>query len=163
MKCERCDKEASVHLTQVVNGKVQKFHLCNDCAQSLGVSATSQFSVSDILLGQGLSAGPGRNSTCACCGMTLRRFQKEGRLGCPACYDTFSSELDPVLQSMHYATEHAGRFPRRSFRTQALRHELEELESRLDQAVRLEKYEEAARLRDQLQDRQAALIREETE
>ena len=38
MLCQNCHKnEATVHLTQIVDGKVAKFHLCEACAEKKGV------------------------------------------------------------------------------------------------------------------------------
>ncbi len=150
MKCDRCEKEATVHLTQVVEGEMKKMHLCPACAKELGVTSAAVLSVSDILLGQGLTKATPSQRACPSCRMSLRTFQKEGRLGCPNCYKAFAAELDPLLRSMHYATTHCGRFPRRSHRVLVLRHEAEEVERQLAEAVEHENFEAAANLRDQL-------------
>jgi protein arginine kinase activator len=154
MKCDRCDQEATVHLTQVLNGQMQKMHLCASCAEELGVSQGGGFSVSDVLLGQGVAApassSGSKNSSCPECGMTLARFRKTGRLGCPACWTAFERELGPLLQSMHHATTHTGRSPRHRESNLTQRQQEEELESQLAEAVASEDYEEAARLRDAL-------------
>ncbi len=43
MLCESChQKEAAVHLTQVVDGKVQKFHLCEGCAAQKGIDVHAE-------------------------------------------------------------------------------------------------------------------------
>jgi protein arginine kinase activator len=157
MKCDRCEKEATVHLTQVVEGKMKKMHLCPACAKDLGVTSAAAISVSDILLGQGLAQAPVPQRVCPACRMTLRKFQKEGRLGCPHCYKAFAEELEPLLRSMHYATTHCGRFPRRSHRVLALRHEAEDIERRLAEAVGKEDFEAAAGLRDALRNLKDAM------
>jgi len=161
MKCDRCDEQASVHLTQVVDGQMRKMHLCPSCAAEMGVTEESGFSMSDVLLGQGVAqplASVKRGARCPECGMTFARFRKQGRLGCPACYEAFDSQLEPVLQSMHHAVAHTGRRPRHRNERMTLRARTEELENRLADAVAAEAYEDAARLRDELD----ALRAEET-
>ena len=37
MKCQRCSNDASVHLTDIVNGKKRETHLCQDCAEKQDV------------------------------------------------------------------------------------------------------------------------------
>lgn len=90
--------------------------------------------------------------------MTLRRFQKEGRLGCPSCYEAFATELDSLLRSIHDATQHCGRVPRAGLgacggtgMVRGLAREIGQVEAQLKAAVAREAYEEAAKLRDALQ------------
>ena len=37
MICQRCQNEASVHLTETVDGKRRELHLCLDCARKAGL------------------------------------------------------------------------------------------------------------------------------
>ncbi len=155
MKCDRCDKPATLHLTQVVNDKVTKVHLCAECAKNAGLQEGSVTSIAQYLLGEANSgavprvAATPRNKVCPQCRMTLARFRKEGRLGCPACYAAFAEELDRILRDTHGACEHHGRQPGRPTRADwhAARMRLED---RLKEAVAAEAYEDAARLRDEI-------------
>ena len=72
-------------------------------------------------------------------------------MGCARCYDIFKAALIPLLERVHDATSHRGRFPGRS--TTAAEPQvqvLSELRNRLDAAVRAEDYEQAAQLRDEI-------------
>ena len=53
MKCEFCNKEnASIHLTQVVNGEMKKgLNLCQSCAKKNGIDLNSPISITDVLMG----------------------------------------------------------------------------------------------------------------
>ena len=54
MKCDVCQKsEATVYLTQIVEGKMQKVNLCENCAKEKGVSDPTGFAMADLLLGLG--------------------------------------------------------------------------------------------------------------
>lgn len=156
MKCEHCENPATIHVTHVAEGKVVKTHLCGDCAAKLGI-ANPAVSLADTLLGPGTPVLPTRALTCPACGLSLRKFQKEGRLGCPECYRTFAREVQTVLKSLHDASAHRGRIPR-SFRRDPDPEEiLASLRKRLSDAVKSEAFEEAARLRDDIRELTASL------
>src|ERR1700685_1668862 len=55
LKCDLCSKPATVHLTQILDNKVHKVDLCEDCAQEKGVTDPSGFSLADLLLKASLS------------------------------------------------------------------------------------------------------------
>ncbi|MCC5847719.1 MAG: UvrB/UvrC motif-containing protein [Verrucomicrobia bacterium] len=165
MKCEHCDKPATVHVTRVAQGKVHKVHLCEACAQKMGLgtspsSTGSGPTVADALLGSGggvsaLSSHKLRR--CPGCGLTLRGLQKEGRLGCAQCYEVFGEELDRILRSIHDATEHRGRTPGEGVKRQDLSRKMDVLQSRLTRAIEAEAFEDAAKIRDELQHLQIAM------
>ena len=64
LKCDLCSKPATVHLTQIVNNKVHKVDLCEECAQAKGVTDPSGFSLADLLLKASLNpaAAPPRGA-----------------------------------------------------------------------------------------------------
>ena len=54
MLCQICGKkEASVHLTQMLNDEVRKMHLCEQCADASGIDVNVPASMSNFLLGLG--------------------------------------------------------------------------------------------------------------
>ena len=56
MLCNICkQKEAKVHLTQIIEGKTKKIDLCEECSKSKGVDDPTGFSLADLLLGLGAS------------------------------------------------------------------------------------------------------------
>ena len=82
--------------------------------------------------------------------MTPADFRSKGRLGCPRCYEVFRGDLMPLLQRIHEAQTHRGRLPGRIVQPTAVAAEdrnLSDLRRRLEDAVRGERYEEAAQLR----------------
>ena len=76
MQCDSCGKkEATVHLTEIVNEKVTKLHLCEDCAKAKGAEMEEHFGLSDLLAGiadLGSSVSPEAVSAVKCqsCGFT---------------------------------------------------------------------------------------------
>ena len=54
MVCDICKKsEATVHLTQIVEGKMLKVDLCETCAKEKGVQEAAGFSLESLLVGLG--------------------------------------------------------------------------------------------------------------
>ena len=150
LKCDLCAKPATVHLTQIVNNKIHKVDLCEACAQAKGVTDPSGFSLADLLLKASLNPEPRGDVQCEACGFTQQDFKKTGRFGCPACYDSFTGTLEPVLDSMHKGTAHVGKVPQKAIARKSLYERLTQLETELDQAIKSERYEDAARYRDEI-------------
>ncbi len=160
MTCEICkERDASVHLTQVIDGKVKKMHLCEQCASKSGIDVNGPLSITDILLGMGMpkqaaeaaatvvdSSGPER--TCPRCHMRRTDFKKGGRFGCSECYEAFAEELPPLLKQMHRSDHHVGKVPANQSKRIRSTAELSALQAQLKKAIASEKFEEAAKLRD---------------
>ena len=152
LKCDLCSKPATVHLTQILDNKVHKVDLCEECAQEKGVTDPSGFSLADLLLKASLNPeGPGTTGVrCEQCGFTPNDFKKQGRFGCPACYGAFKGILDPMLEGMHKGTVHSGKIPQRAMERKSLYDKLTKLEVDLSEAIKAERYEDAARCRDEI-------------
>lgn len=160
LKCDLCAKPATVHLTQIVNNKIHKVDLCEACAQAKGVTDPSGFSLADLLLKASLNPEPTGDVRCKTCGFTQQDFKKTGRFGCAECYEYFQILLEPVLDTMHKGVHHTGKVPQRALERRSLYERLTQLEAELDQAIKSERYEDAARYRDEIhQVRQASTTR----
>ena len=151
LKCDLCTNPATVHLTQIVNNKVHKVDLCESCAQAKGVTDPSGFSLADLLLKASLNPEmPASAVRCEQCGFTQNDFKKHGRFGCPQCYATFSSLIEPMLDNMHKGVTHTGKVPARALERKSLYDRLTKLEFDLNEAIKSERYEDAARARDEI-------------
>ena len=157
LHCDLCGKPATVHLTQIIKNQIQKVDLCEECAQSKGVTDPEGFSLADLLSKS--FAGPaddaeaeasGPTLVCEQCGCGARDFKKNGRLGCAVCYDTLKTILTPLIAGLHKQVRHKGKAPARQWRRLELGREIESLERQLLEAVNQENFETAARCRDQL-------------
>lgn len=158
LKCDLCGKPATVHLTQIVNNQIHKLDLCEECAAAKGVTDPTGFSLADLLIKSAGAAAESSGSQLVCehCGFTQADFKKLGRLGCPACYDRFKPILDPVLANMHKGVTHLGKVPARSIERKTLQERIGRLEQQLQDAVKAERYEDAARLRDEIANARSA-------
>jgi protein arginine kinase activator len=155
MTCDVCkSNEASVFLTQIVDGKMQKVNLCDSCSKAKGVDDPTGFALADLLLGLGaaqeIERGSGSAQRCPGCGFSQADFKKTGRLGCAQCYETFAEGLNSLLKAMHKGTSHVGKVPARISRQIERETALKTLQRDLQKAVADENYESAAQIRDQL-------------
>src|SRR5262249_30332202 len=163
VKCQFCENPATVHLTRIVNKKKREVRLCERCAREhnlLPGPATSPGidlkALLSLLVGP-LQAGAADRAALPCptCGLEYGEFRAEGRLGCPADYDAFRALLEPLLERIHRSLVHAGKAPR-AFRRQLREAELNDLRDRMQAAAAVEKYEEAARIRDLIRQKEAS-------
>ncbi len=154
MQCDVCgEKDATVFLTQIVEGKMQKVNLCESCSKAKGVNDPTGFALADLLLGMGaaqqIEKGPS-SQKCPVCGFTQGDFKKTGRLGCSECYTTFADGLAAMLANMHKGTVHVGKAPGNRAQQRELTAKIKSLQTSLDDAVSQEQYEKAAHLRDEI-------------
>jgi protein arginine kinase activator len=161
MLCDVCKcNDATVFLTQILEGKMQKVNLCEACSKEKGVQDPTSFALADLLLGIGAAEEIEKGSPakrCSVCGFSQADFKKTGRLGCSECYGTFAEGLGSLLKAMHKGTEHIGKLPERAQRTMALNQQMRALSEDLQKAVADENYETAASLRDQIKQIEADL------
>ena len=164
MKCDFCDQKATVFLTQLVEGQMKKVCLCDQCAKERGVTDPTGFSLADLLLG-GMPGGKGAavagktsqpavpsGRSCPTCGFTLEDLRRVRRFGCSDCYATFGEEVGQMLRGMHKGHEHIGKVPGGLMARQVLHKRMEELKTKLDEAISSESYEVAARIRDEIRE-----------
>jgi protein arginine kinase activator len=75
-----------------------------------------------------------------------------GRVGCASCYTAFYEDLEPVITGIHGNVHHLGKNPTVTDSRTNLRAALQTKRALLRTAVRNEQYEDAAALRDSIQD-----------
>jgi len=161
VKCQSCGKPATVHLTDIVHGVKKTTHLCPECAEKNQILKNQELNLSAILqtvIGQHI--GPVTEElarlTCPSCGIKYMGFKAVGRLGCPQDYKVFQNALEPLLTKIHRSTRHVGKVPHHAVKNAARHTELMQLRHQLRQAVDSEAYEEAARLRDLIRQKENA-------
>ncbi len=159
MLCDECkEKTATVHLTQVFNGQKIESHLCGECAyQKSGLlfDSGNKFSIPNFLGGMftatyNKEALPGSRITCPKCGMSIMDIKRLGKLGCSECYRTYEQEMDASLRRIHGNSKHLGKIPLRGGEKVKIKRQIEELKGQIQEAVREEKYEQAAQIRDKV-------------
>ncbi len=161
MKCQKCGKNtATTHITQVINGNKTEMYLCGPCAEESQdlfpfKHGTDQefenlfkgFWGVPTLSGKASSQGAKK---CNVCGTTERELLRYGKPGCSKCYTAFSDYFLRPLKEIHGSTKHSGKIPSRSGKGMKTEMEIEGLQSKLNEAVINQNFEDAAVLRDKI-------------
>lgn len=147
--CQKCSERATLHITEVTNGGFTEIHLCYKCAQKYLTDAEEPAAPS--AKGTALAATASSSLSCPRCKLTFNQFRTTGRLGCPNDYEVFKEDLRPLLENIHDAVKHIGKVPSRLPRDTQVQTKLMQLRQSLQQAVAVEDYEHAARLRDEIE------------
>ncbi len=165
MLCQKCHKNlATTRYAEVVDGKVTDLHLCAQCLARQQAATGTGFRLSgpapqlhkppaERVAGEALR----RQRACSTCGMRLSELLEEARVGCTACYETFGTEIESMLEGLHLAVHHKGRVPHLDDARSRLRAELQSKRALLRSVLRAEKYEEAALLRDEIRGLESGL------
>lgn len=179
MLCQNCGKnEANIQYTQIINGVKKEIRLCDKCAKELGVDSL-EFNMpinfanflGDFLGDYTSNMLPDfisdNNKKCQNCGQSYEDFIRTGLMGCPECYNTFADRLDLVLKKLQGSSKYLGRkvnseakkikIDEKENKTEENnnieneeKNKLEELNEKLKQAIKDERYEDAAKLRDEI-------------
>jgi protein arginine kinase activator len=155
-----CDSPATVHLTDIVNKKKREAHLCERCARERNLLPDPPGPQIDLTALTSLLLTPFNkpaaelavpDPSCPTCGLTYAAFKAEGRFGCAHDYDAFLQVLEPLLERVHRAISHDGKRPLSARRAA----ELEGLRGSMKSAIANEDYEQAARIRDLIRQKEA--------
>ena len=154
-QCDKCDRPATYHSVEIVNGKKIEKHLCEYHAAQEGLTfKVAHKPINELLTNfvkmHSQDASP-TGLVCDHCGLTYTEFQERSLLGCPSCYQAFARPMDPLLARTHEgATEHHGKIPTQAGLGAQNQQQLLRMRKRLAEAVDAEDYELAARLRDEI-------------
>ena len=166
MNCDQChEREAVIHLTQIVNEQVTTLHLCERCAAEKGVESAA--TVEQNPFAKLVAASMGKptpdltltgatpRGACPRCGGTLQDFRQSGRLGCAHCWRAFEGPLRDLLRRLHGSTVHMGERYTEHTGAQAPTNgnsgvAQADLREQLRLAIETENFELAAELRDRL-------------
>lgn len=165
MKCQCCSQPATYHITEMTDDHPVELHFCEKHAHEYLHKEVPVVSVANSQ-SQAVGSTKGKKKggslqkatndlveadfqSCPYCGLGFQEFRKTGRLGCPEDYTCFSEHLEPLLFSIHGDTEHVGKRPLKYIASDQ-RSLLVRLRHELDDAVSVEDYEKASRLRDRI-------------
>jgi protein arginine kinase activator len=161
MKCQKCAKLATFHITDIERGKPREYHFCDEHARQHLTpteevpeqsSPMSELAKKLSVGGAGAVREPSAadRQSCPICQITFLEFRNSGRLGCPYDYEVFRDELMPLLENIHDETRHSGKVPKRAPRNSQTQTTLIQLRNDLKRAIAAEDYESAARVRDKI-------------
>ena len=166
MKCQKCDKPAIFHISELTGSEPRELHLCEEHAREYlnrsGAQGNAAGSLA-VALAKGLPKKMSLNKaaeelreldqqTCPICGISFHDFRSRGYLGCPHDYDFFNKQIDAFIVNIHGAHEHAGKILTRKPGNVQERMLLIKFRRDLDDAIQYEDYERATKLRDKIKE-----------
>ena len=162
MKCQKCDKFATFHITELTGGKPGELHLCEDHAREY-LSESSDQNTATATLATSLAQNIALNQAvenlqeidlqaCPVCGISFFEFRNKGRLGCPYDYTCFGEQLSVLIENIHGERLHVGKSLRSTLNVTDHRTQLIKLRRELDDAIAIEDYENARILRDHIRE-----------
>lgn len=174
MLCEKCRiREANIKYTEVIGGVKTEHNLCSQCARELDFGQYSAIIEGEFPLGKLLSSLLGLSSSaarpqrmeevvCPNCKTTYEEFISNSRFGCADCYHVFDLLIGEKIKKLQESASHTGKQPRiRPVKPAAavnksgemefsVDEQISQLNRRLQEALRMENYEEAAVCRDRI-------------
>lgn len=177
MLCENCRKrEANVRYSENINGVKKQMNLCEECSRKLGITDKVDFRMPALDLSNFFGSFLEDFSTpdfmpllneikqikCNSCDSTFEDIINTGRYGCANCYDVFEDRMDPILKKLQGANRHNGRLGKISNNNVKFekteekgdknisKNKLNILQQDLKQAIKEERYEDAAKIRDEI-------------
>lgn len=155
MLCDRCKKNvATFHKSVMINGEGYETHLCEECAKDMDLNMDMDVDmdfgfpndifdlINDNFGFNGLYLEK-NTKKCPKCGSTFSDFLKRGKLGCSECYDTFNEEIRDMLENMDNPTDI-------DLDLTETPSELTLLENDFNKAIAEERYEDAGKLKQKI-------------
>lgn len=176
-KCQICGKPATVHFTQIINNEMKNIDLCDECAEKNGLFESKGSPLAMLAeLGESLFGEVKHNISalsgliCSSCGCTPMMFKETGRLGCSNCYKDLKLIVDKLIENSQKGKCHVGKKIRnqensfvntdmpevidlsksKKSKKEDSQKLLKDLKCKLEQAISDERYEDAAKLRDEI-------------
>ncbi len=180
MLCDNCGKrEANVKYSENINGRKKEMHLCEECSEKLGIGKMDfsmpidfssffgglleDFETNDFMP----LFDEVKTLKCDNCGYTFEDIVNTGKLGCGNCYNVFEERLDPIIKKIQGSNRHTGRIGKimdnniekkindnnkEKNTNQKEISKIDKLQEDLKQAIKEERYEDAAKIRDEIKE-----------
>lgn len=167
MICENCkERPASVIITKGYIGESVERHLCEKCAfqsETFSLNPNEEplsiqqflahwFGEADSQQAQPKIRGNSEEQLkCPSCHLTFNKFLEIGKFGCATCYEAFRAQLPLIFGKLHNGrSAHMGKIPVSFNKVYAIKRKIEEIRTQMQLAVEAERFEEAAALRDEV-------------
>lgn len=153
-------------MTEILNGSKKEVHLCEDCVEKDFILPYFRMSFEELFkkISSGDAAAfqakkyipPQRRvkpnlKRCWACGSQFSEFNIFSEFGCSNEYQLFAKQIDKILKdNNNNLSVHSGKLPLRSLETTRKYNRSLLLHTRMANAVRAEKYELAAAIRDEI-------------
>lgn len=161
MLCDKCLKNnATVHMNKVVNGNKKDLYYCKYCAKSMDETEYETVfskdmaltSLIDSIQNSAIKVNYIVMTKCSKCGISYVKYKELGMAGCSNCYKTFEEKIHPMVVSIQGSDYHVGKSPVIITEEISIKREITLLKVELDKAIRIEAFEDAAGIRDEIKE-----------
>lgn len=154
MKCERCSLRSATHVfVEITRDERKEMRVCESCAWTLAIALPKETSVK-ILPHKKTTPGGKENLDLVCprCGRHYVDVKKNLLVGCSECYAAFLENLRAFLKKLHdEEVRYRGQIYTHDPHRRKLLERRQALLKQLEEMVTQERFEEAARIRDTVQ------------
>ena len=158
MMCEKCKKKpaASILRIESTSGHSYTVALCDDCKKTFDYSASKKYTQKSS---PNIFSNPKIPNKCTRCGTSLEELISGKSPFCPECYSSFGTLLSEYMLRLHGSYTHKGKHPARDETSNTHFEDVNsnqsynpviKLNEELTSAIRDERYEDAARIRDEI-------------
>ena len=166
-----CGRENAVlYIQEIINNKCNQIYICKSCEASSNIMEKFLEVEFDNINNniEGISCNKfihnkkkkkeNTNKVCKSCGYSLDDFLNTNRLSCSKCYEYFKYEINKKIKKIHKKTKHIGNIANKYLSYSNIEHNISKYEEEITNLVKMEKYEQAAILRDKLNTLKSNLI-----
>lgn len=147
-ECAICKSEATYYIPHTLLGTTGTTYVCEKCLTAFDKSGYLKLFAVPVTADSILQSAPA-DIKCESCGMTLSKFLKTKRVGCAKDYNLF--DLKNALETYHKSSQHIGKIPMNAeVSKEVIVGRIERLKDLMGDAVKSDRFEEAAKLRDEI-------------
>ncbi|MCS7250069.1 MAG: UvrB/UvrC motif-containing protein [candidate division WOR-3 bacterium] len=170
--CQLCQKNIAIMVITEMDekGNKREIAICEECAKKRGVLESGKTLNIEEILKIMLKAKEKEDKELKCprCLLTFYEFKKYGKFGCPDCFKAFEEKLIPFIKKIQTTIRekeeevfHKGKKVTVGVKRSLLLSEIKRLKMELEKAIREEDYEQAAKIRDMLKEKEEELKKDE--
>lgn len=170
--CQVCQKNMAVMVVTEIDEKGNKIvvAICEECAKKRGILEMGKTLNIDEILKVMLKAKEKEDKELKCsrCLLSFYEFKKYGKFGCPDCFKSFEERLIPIVKRIQTTIQekeeeifHKGKKITIGTKKSLLLTEIKKLKIELEKAIKEENYEQAAKIRDILKEKEKELKQDE--
>ena len=159
MNCKLCFKEEPTHLFRCIIGNTSTdLFLCSECIKKVAGNSEPLGLIGEEIISEdnalGLNEDVVRNMIgmqCSNCGTSLEEVGGLGKFGCESCYELFSDLIATADMKIDEKEKKLREKVGGNFEKTIECGKIEVMKRQMDRAIKMEKYEDAAKIRDEIQ------------
>ncbi len=159
MNCKLCFKEEPIHLFRCIIGSSSTdMFLCTECMQKVVGNSEPLALIGEELISEDEALSLSEQDIhgimemqCSNCGTSLEDIESTGKFGCEVCYDLYSDLISTADMKIDEKEKRLKQKVGSNFDKNVGHSKIDIMKRQMEQAIKMEKYEDAAKIRDEIQ------------